>query len=296
MTQVGEALRTALDGSVATRFQEGGREYDVRVRLREEDVQDIGRIEDLIVALQDGQPRFLRDRGRYVFGEGPATIWREDQNRVMRITGDDNTSVAPINQVIADIQEQLATLDLPDAYYVLIGGQWETIQDTNRELGLIIGLAILLVGAILAIQYERISNPFIILLTAPLSLTGVSLLLWLTGTPVSAPVLIGLVLLIGIVVNNAILLVEYIEKARRERGLTVQDAIIEAGGLRFRPILMTTLTTVFGMLPLAIGLGQGAEIMRPLALTVVGGLSLSMLFTLFVAPCLYAIIHVQREG
>lgn len=295
VTQVGESLRTALDGRVATRFQEGGREYDVRVRAREEDVQDIGRIEELIVALADGQPRFLRDVGRYEFADGPATIWRENQNRVVRITGDINTSIAPINEVIAEIQGRLATLDLPDAYYVLIGGQWETIQDTNRELGLIIGLAIFLVGALLSIQYERLSNPLIILLTAPLSLTGVSLVLWLTGTPVSAPVLIGLVLLIGIAVNNAILLVEYIEKARCERGLNVQEAIIEAGGLRFRPILMTTLTTVFGMLPLAIGLGEGAEILRPLALAVVGGLSLSMLFTLFVAPSLYSVIHDRKK-
>lgn len=295
VTQVGDALRTALDGRVATRWQESGREYDVRVRLRPDDVEDIGRLEELIVALDDGQPRFLRDVARLAFADGPATIWRENQNRVVRITGDINTTVAPINEVIADIQEQIDTLDLPDTYYLLLGGQWETIQDTNRELGLIIGLAILLVGAILAIQYERISNPIIILLTAPLSLTGVSLLLWITRTPVSAPVLIGLVLLIGIVVNNAILLVEYIEKARREGAKNIQDAIVEAGGLRFRPILMTTLTTVFGMLPLAIGLGEGAEIMRPLALAVVGGLSLSMLFTLLVAPCLYALLHTRRQ-
>ena len=156
-------------------------------------------------------------------------------------------------------------------------------------------LSIFLVFVVLAVQYERLSNPLIILAAAPLALVGVSLILWATSTPVSSPVLIGLILLIGIVVNNAILLVEYIEQGRREDNLGVVDAIVRAGSARLRPILMTTLTTVLGMLPLAIGFGEGAEIMRPLALTVVGGLSLSMLLTLFVVPCLYMIVNAAAE-
>lgn len=177
---------------------------------------------------------------------------------------------------------------------MMLGGEWETIQDTNRELRVVIGLAIILVFMVMAVQYERLTDPLVILMSAPLSLIGVTAMLWATGTTLSAPALIGLVLLIGIVVNNAILLVEYIETGRREHGLDLEAAIVEAGALRLRPILMTTMTTVLGMTPLAIGLGEGAEIMRPLALAVIGGLSVSMLLTLFVVPCIYRIMNRSR--
>jgi multidrug efflux pump subunit AcrB len=137
-------------------------------------------------------------------------------------------------------------------------------------------------------------NPFVILLAIPLSMIGVGFALWVTGTPLSAPVLLGVILLAGIVVNNAILLVEYVEEYRRDRGTPMEDAVIDAGVVRLRPILMTTLTTVFGMLPLALGIGEGSELMQPLAITVVGGLSVSTLLTLFVVPGAYVI--VQRGG
>jgi len=192
---------------------------------------------------------------------------------------------------MGEIERRLAGMHMPEQYSLLFGGQWETIQDTNRELAMVVMLAIFLVFVVLAVQYERLSNPLVILAAAPLSLVGVSLILTATGTPISAPVLIGGILLIGIVVNNAILLVEYIEIGRRQHGLSVVDAVVEAGSVRLRPILMTTSTTALGMTPLAIGLGEGGEIMRPLALTVVGGLVGSMLLTLFVVPCLYLVIN-----
>jgi multidrug efflux pump subunit AcrB len=143
----------------------------------------------------------------------------------------------------------------------------------------------------MAIQYESVSDPFAILFSIPLGLIGVGLLLWATGTPLSAPVLLGVILLAGIVVNNAILLVQYVEIARRERGLPVEQAVVEAGAVRLRPILMTTTTTVCGMLPLALGLGEGSELMQPLAIAVVGGLTVSTLLTLIVVPCVYLIVN-----
>ncbi len=143
----------------------------------------------------------------------------------------------------------------------------------------------------MAIQYESVSDPLVILFSIPLALVGVGLLLWITSTPLSAPVLLGVILLAGIVVNNAILLVQYVEIARREKGLPVEEAVIEAGAVRLRPILMTTTTTVFGMLPLALGIGEGSELMQPLAIAVVGGLTLSTLLTLVVVPCAYLIVH-----
>ena len=222
-------------------------------------------------------------------------IYRENQTRIMRVVGDINTSISDVGTVMMEVEARLADLELPERYSLMTGGQWETIQETNQEIILVVMLSIFLVFVVLAVQYERLSNPLTIMAAAPLSMVGVSLALWVTGTPISSPVMIGLILLIGIVVNNAILLVEYIEQGRKQDGLSVVEAVARAGSVRLRPILMTTLTTVLGMLPLAIGIGEGAEIMRPLALTVVGGLMFSMLLTLFVVPCLYMIINGFAE-
>lgn len=154
----------------------------------------------------------------------------------------------------------------------------------------VILLALFLVFVVLTVQYERLSNPLVIMAAAPLSLIGVVAILWGTGTPLSAPAFLGVILLIGIVVNNAILLVEYIERGRRS-GLSTADAVVEAGGIRLRPILMTTLTTVAGMVPLAVGMGSGANLMQPLAIAVIGGLLTAMVLTLFLIPCLYVIVQ-----
>ncbi|WP_304638542.1 efflux RND transporter permease subunit [Pseudomonas sp.] len=293
---IGQAMRDAVDGAVPTRYIDANQEYDLRVRLPyplTEDADALGSL--MLLRDADQGPVRIRDVASLELGEGPSTIYRENQSRIVRVVGDINTAVADVGSVMAEVEARLADLPIPDRYSLLYGGQWETIQDTNREIGLVVLLSIFLVFVVLAVQYERLSNPLIIMAAAPLSLVGVSLLLWATGTPVSAPVLIGLILLIGIVVNNAILLVEYIEIGRRDQGLAIRDAIVRAGHVRLRPILMTTLTTVLGMLPLAIGMGEGAEIMRPLALTVVGGLMFSMLLTLIVVPCLYLIINGIAE-
>jgi multidrug efflux pump subunit AcrB len=143
----------------------------------------------------------------------------------------------------------------------------------------------------MAVQYENITNPLVIMVAIPLSLIGVGFMLWATSTPLSAPVLLGVILLVGIVVNNAILLVEYAEIGRHEQGLSAVEAVIQAGATRLRPILMTTLTTVLGMIPLSLGLGEGSELMQPLAIAVVGGLSISTLLTLLVVPGIYLIFN-----
>ncbi len=294
VSEVGSAIRDAVDGAVPSRYVSAGQEYDIRVRLPSSAVEDTDALSNLLLTRPDGRSVLLRDVVQFDLGTGPANIERENQSRIVRVVGDINTALSDVGTIMTEIERRLAELEVPEQYSVILGGQWETIQETNREVLLVIGLAVFLVFVVLAVQYESLSNPFIIITAAPLSLVGVSLILTLTGTPVSAPVLIGGVLLIGIVVNNAILLVEYIEIGRRN-GLEVRDAIVEAGSVRLRPILMTTTTTALGMTPLAIGLGEGAEIMRPLALSVIGGLLGSMLLTLFVIPCLYLIINGFAE-
>lgn len=293
---VGRSIRNAMDGMVPTRFVAGTREYDVRVRLPQTAVSDPETLGNLLLfAGDDRPPVFLRDVASFELGEGPAHIERENQSRVQRINGNINTEISDVGTVVQTAQERLGDLALPEGYNLVFTGQWETIEETSRELLTVVALALFLVFVVLAVQYERISNPFVILTTAPLALMGVLFILWLTATPLSAPVLIGVILLVGIVVNNAILLVEYIEVGRRQ-GLSLSRSVVGAGSVRLRPILMTTLTTVLGMTPLAMGLGQGAEIMQPLALTVVGGLLGAMFLTLFVVPCVYMLISRSAEG
>jgi CzcA family heavy metal efflux pump len=293
---VGQTLRTALDGTVATRFTAGNQEFDLRVRLPAENFtspEDIGSVA-LFPGIAGGAPIYLRDVARVYTTTGPTSITRENQNRIFRLTGDVINEVASVGVVNDSIRARLAGFQLPDGYGVIIGGEEEAIRENNRQLAIVVGLAIFLVFVVMAVQYESVVNPFVILFAIPLSLVGVGLLLWLTGTPKSAPVLLGVILLAGIVVNNAILLIEYTEQARR-RGLSRLDAVVSAGTTRLRPIMMTTMTTVSGMLPLALGIGQGSELMQPLALAVVGGLSMSMALTLFVVPSAYLILNTGAE-
>ncbi|KKO44692.1 acriflavin resistance protein [Arsukibacterium ikkense] len=295
VSDVGRAIRQAVNGAVPTRYIDGTQEYDVRVRLPRAQVQDAEQLGNLLLFRQDGQTVLLRDLAYFELSEGPAHIERENQSRIIRLTGDINTAESDVATVISQVEQRLADLALPPQFSLVLGGQWQTMQESQTELYTVIALAIFLVFVVLAVQYEKLSNPLVIILTAPLALIGVVIALWLTNSLLSAPVLIGVVLLIGIVVNNAILLVEYIEIERRA-GVAVEVAIAHAASLRLRPILMTTLTTVMGMLPLALGLGEGAEIMRPLAISVVGGLLGSTLLTLLVVPALYSIISQYADS
>ncbi|HEX6068588.1 MAG TPA: efflux RND transporter permease subunit [Longimicrobiaceae bacterium] len=290
---VGQTLRTALDGTIASRYTDNNQEFDIRVmfpRERFTSPEDLGSVA-LFPGGSDGAPIYLRDVANVYATLGPTTILRENQNRVLRLSGDVIDEVASVGEVNSDIRSRLADLTLPEGYGIIYGGEEEAIRENNKQLLTVVLLAIFLVFVVMAVQYESLLNPFVIIAAIPLSLVGVGIALWLTGTALSAPVLLGVILLAGIVVNNAILLVEYVEQFRREAGVPMEQAVVEAGAVRLRPILMTTLTTVFGMLPLAVGMGQGSEMMQPLAIAVVGGMSISTLLTLFVVPSVYVILH-----
>jgi hydrophobe/amphiphile efflux-1 (HAE1) family protein len=296
VADVGQTLRTALDGSVATRYTEGNRDYGVRVMLPRErftSPEDMGSV--LLFPGGAGRaPIYLRDIADVSTMLGPTEIERLNQNRVLSFNGDVITEVASVGEVSDSIRARIADLELPEGYGILMGGEEEAIRESNQQLAIVTVLAVFLVFVVLALQYESLINPFVILLAIPLSLVGVALALWVTGTPLSAPVLLGVILLAGIVVNNSILLVEYVEQYRREEGTPMEQAVIDAGAVRLRPILMTTLTAVFGTLPLAMGIGEGSELMQPLAIAVVGGLIVSTLLTLFVVPGAYVVM--QRGG
>jgi hydrophobe/amphiphile efflux-1 (HAE1) family protein len=295
---VGQTVRTALDGTVATRYADGNFEYDVRVlfpRHKFASMTDVGGTL-LFPGGRNNAPVFLRDIADVSPAVTPATIRRENQNRRIEVSGDVITAVASISQVTDSIRARLADLSLPDGYGIIIGGEQEAIEDTNSQMALVIVLAMFLVFVVLAVQYESLLDPIIILTAVPLALIGVVAILGLTNTPFSAPVYLGMIMLAGIVVNNSILLVEFSIQFRREEGASIEAAVVEAGVVRMRPILMTTFTSLVGALPLALGLGQGGELMRPLAIAVVGGLAVSSFLTLFVVPSFYVILHKAGEA
>ena len=292
---VGQAVRVALDGAIPTRFTDRNQEYDIRVRLPRERFQSAEDLGAIALFAGPDRPIYLRDVATVQFKIGPSEIERSNQNRQYRVNGDVNEALASVGEVNREVRARLADMPLPDGYGLVYGGEEETIRENQRNLIVVTLLAVFLVWVVLAVQYESVTNPFVILASVPLALVGVVALLWVTGTPLSAPAWLGVILLAGIVVNNAILLVEYVELARHEQGLEAAEAVVEAGAVRMRPILMTTGTTVLGMLPLAFGIGEGTELMRPLAISVVGGLSISMLLTLIVIPCAYLIVHAFAE-
>ncbi len=292
---IGETVRTAIDGTIASRYTEGDREYDIRVLLDRNEIKSLSDVEDLIVYPVVGPPTTLRSVGGVREGVGPVTINRENQNRIIEVTGDVTGTERSLGDVMASIASRLERMDMPDGYSIFYGGQEETIRENNRVLITIILLAIFLVYVVMGVQYESLLNPFVILTTIPFALIGVVLALFVTNIPVGATVMLGVILLAGIVVNNSILLVEFIEILRNEQGLEKSEAVLRAGPLRLRPILMTTLTTVVGMLPLALGIGEGSEVLQPLAVATIGGLLVATTISLFVIPNVYLVLHDGKE-
>ena len=290
VASIGRALSIALDGLVVSDFIDGDRSYDIRVRLPQADIKSplaLGGL--LLFGERRGQKAvYLNDVATVDLAAVPANIMRENQRRVIEVSAS-LTDDRPLGAIMADVKEKLEDFKLPAGYYMYYSGTDEALQRGRTLTSVLLGLALFLVFVVMAVQYESLRNPTVILLCIPFTIIGVAIGLLLTGLPLSMPVWLGMIMLVGIVVNNAIVLVEYIE-LMKERGLALMDAILEAGRLRLRPIMMTTLTTVIGMMPLALGLGEGAEMLQPLAVAIVSGLSFSMLVSLFMVPTMYVLI------
>ena len=291
---ISRALRAALDGLVVSDFIDGDRQYDVRLRLPRTGFRSPDDLGNILVGLHQGQPVRLRSVANVMFSPAPASILRDNQRRIVEITASLSDDIGP-EQAMARVSEKLADLPLSEGYSLYDGGEVRTLQEGRRMGYVLLGLAVFLVFVVMAVQYESLRNPMVILLGVPFTSIGVAAGIHWLSLPISMPVWLGMIMLAGIVVNNAIVLVEQIE-IEREKGQEMIEAIVEGARLRLRPIMMTTLTTVMGMLPLAIGFGEGSEMLQPLAVVIVWGLSFSMLVTLILVPSVYRILHIYSHN
>jgi multidrug efflux pump subunit AcrB len=296
VTLIGRALRVALDGIVVSDFIESDRAYDVRVRLPPGSIDSPAAMEAILLfGAQGGRPAvYLGDVARVVLVVAPTEIRRESQRRIVEATAA-LTGERPLGEVVRGLRDDLRDFELPPGYSLYFGGAYDSLKRGNVLVATLASLALFLVFVVMAVQYESLRNPAVIMLGVPFALIGVVIGLLATGLPLSMPVWLGIIMLIGVVVNNAIVLVEYIELLR-QRGRALLESIVEAARLRLRPILMTTLTTVAGMSPLALGLGEGSEMLRPLAVCMVFGLLFSMLVSLILIPSVYLLAHRARAG
>jgi len=282
---VASIVRNKIRGDVATEFKDEDRKIDILVRLREEDKESIDDLRRIVINPGEKRPIPLQAVADIRINEGPSEIRRVDQQRTTIISA----NMAPgtdLKSISDAIWTEIQKMNIPGDFGYRLAGQNEEMQTSLNSLMMALALAIFLVYIVMASQFESLVHPFVIIFSIPLALIGVVIFLFILNIPLSIVVFLGLIMLAGIVVNNAIVLVDYINQLR-DRGLEKMEAIIEAGKVRLRPILMTTMTTVLGLLPMAIGMGDGAEIRTPMAITVIVGLITSTILTLIVIPTIY---------
>lgn len=290
---VGQSIRGMIAGITATEFREEGKEFDIMVQYQESFRQNIEDIRRMTVPTPGGELVEIGSLGDVREIYTPPNIERIGRERSIQVTAD--LLKTPLNEVTEQINEYIANiLEVPSGVEIEFGGDIEEQQDAFGDLFRLLGLSIILVYIVMAAQFESLKDPFIIMFSLPFAFTGVLLALVLTGTKLSVIAFIGGIILVGIVVKNAIVLVDFIQLLRG-RGLSLVDSIVESGASRLRPILMTTLTTLLAMLPLAISQGEGSENWKPMAVAVIGGLTFSTLVTLVLVPVLYAAFHRKRK-
>ena len=289
--QIADVVVKKVRGDVATRYSFRDRKIDVLVRAQEGDRASVESIRRLIVNPGSTRPVTLDAVAEVVATTGPSEIHRADQTRVAVVSA--NLRDIDLGAAMREVQQMVAEQPLGAGVGLHIGGQGEELAQAAKSLIFAFGLAIFLVYLVMASQFESLLHPFVILFTIPLALVGAILALMLTGKPISVVVFIGLILLVGLVTKNAIILIDKVNQLR-EAGVAKHEALVEGARSRLRPIIMTTLCTLFGFLPLAVAMGEGAEVRAPMAITVIGGLLVSTLLTLLVIPVVYDLM--DRRG
>lgn len=287
LTTAGSYVRNRFNGYIASYYREDGEEYNIKVRYAEQFRHELADIENIMVYNSTGVGLRVKDLGKVVEKSTPPTIERKNRERVITVSavvGKDGV----LSEVVAGAEAEIEEMGLPAEMTYKIGGTWEDQQESFGDMITLMVLIVLLVYIVMAAQFESFTYPFVIMFSIPFAFTGVFIGLALTHTPLGVMALVGILMLIGIVVKNGIVLIDYTILCR-ERGMSINEAVVTAGKSRLRPILMTTLTTVLGMIPLAVGKGEGAEMWNSLGMTVAWGLSVSTLVTLILIPILYAV-------
>ncbi|MBW4694383.1 MAG: efflux RND transporter permease subunit [Lyngbya sp. HA4199-MV5] len=288
--EIGSTLQTAIEGSIPTQLQRSERLVDVRVQLNQDLLKQPSQLAQLPLFVDNNALVRLSDVAKIEEGQAPGEIQRINQRAVFLIAGNLNKG-ASLGAALAEVQQIVSKLDLPDDVTVLPSYAGRTNKELQDALVVLGGLAAFLVFVVMAVQYNSVIDPLVIILTVPLALAGGILGLFVTQTAIGITVVVGAVLLVGIVVNNAIIMVETANQLREEEGLDRPTAILKAAPQRLRPILMTTITTVLGLFPLALGIGEGSEFLQPLGVVVFAGLTLATMLTLFIIPCFYVLLH-----
>ncbi len=291
--QVSAQMEATLYGTVATQLVSGDRQIPVRVRLPKESRSSLDAIEHMRITAPNGIV-LLKDLGQIHLIAGTSQSARQDQRRLVAVTaGLENID---LGTAVGKVKEELAKFPLPPGVTVNLAGQFQSQQESFRNLTLVLGASVLLVFTVMLFQFGSFEAPLVILFLMPLSMFGATLGLWVTNTALNVSSFMGVIMLAGIVVKNGILLLDQAQVSLRS-GLSLEDAVLEAGRTRLRPILMTTLTAILGLLPLAMGIGAGAEMQKPLAVSVVGGLLVSTLITLLLGPTIFvALLKLKRPG
>ena len=295
VSRVSSLIKTAVGGSQAGNYRENGKEYAILVKLKNSDQLAIEELMNMTITNDRGDQVVLGNVARAVAGSGPQSITRKDQSRIATISAD--YADRALSDVIADIEDSLKSVPMPmDFSYSFIGEAKEQAE-TFKGLLQVLVLSLFLVYMVMACQFEQLKGPLVIMFSVPFAGIGVILIHFLTNTTFNINSFIGVIMLTGIVVNNAIILVDHANLLRRREGMGMDSALMEAGRRRLRPILMTTLTTVLGLVPLSLGFGDGGESQAPLARAVIGGLTTSTLITLFLVPTIYKILkpHADTE-
>jgi len=285
--QVASTAKTAVLGSVVSRFRVGGDEWDIRVRFDEKDRDSIEKIEDIVILSPTGGSVRLGDVADVQYDVGPLRIAREGQER--KVTVSCSVAGRDIGTAVEDIRAAMKDVFIPSGYNVDYGGTYKDMQETFWSLLQAIIAAVILIYMVMAAEFESLAQPFVIMFTVPLAFVGVVAGLAIFGMTLSMPAFMGLVILTGIVVNNGIVMIDYINQLRR-RGIEKHDAIVQGAVLRLRPILITSVTTILGILPMGLSTSEGSEMRAPMGIAIAAGLTFSMLLTLFVIPVIYSIV------
>jgi HAE1 family hydrophobic/amphiphilic exporter-1 len=293
VASVANTIQTNVAGTTAAQYRERGNEYPVVVRLREEDREAIADVGDVLLSTPQGQVVPAKNVLLLNREAGPVQIQRKNMERMTTVNAEIEV---PLSQAVASVQGRLGQLRVPPDFSIGFGEELEEQARSFKQLQLVLILAVLLVYAVMASQYESLRDPFIIMFSVPVAAIGVVLSLLLTGTSFSMQAYIGIIMLAGIVVSNAILLVDYINTLRRRDGMPLREAVELGGRTRLRPILMTSIATMLGLVPMAIGIGEGGELQAPLARVVIGGLLTSTLVTLVLVPAVYTLFEEGLAG